>query len=156
MSKNSSFRGCFDKQYGKRAETLLKSASQHLYHIHWSLARKLCSKNSFLLTCQILGLLVNTLPTNEKYRLLNRDILRIPIQIKLSEKQKSFSEIFAAFWKYIRKFERFDIKYDSHSFCISEITKSENVVRSMPKKSRFSGPFEKQHGKRAQVLLKSA
>ena len=134
MSKNSSFRGCFDKQYGKRVKTLLKSASQHLYHIHWSLARKLCSKNSFLLTCQILGLLVNTLPTNEKYRLLNRDILRIPIQIKLSEKQKSFSEIFAAFWKYIRKFERFAKKYDSHSFCISEIPKSENVVRSMPKK----------------------
>ena len=156
MSKNSRFRVCFEKQYGKRAETLFKSASQHLDHINWSLERKLCSKNSLLLTCQILGLLVNTLPTNEKYPLLNRDTLTIPIQTKLSEKQKSFSEIFAAFLKSIRKFQRFEKKYDTHSFCISEITNSENLVRSMSKKSRFKGPFEKQQGKRAQALLKSA
>ena len=28
-----------------------------------------------------------------------------------------------------------------------------NVVRSMSKKSRFKGPFERQHGKRVQTLL---
>ena len=30
-----------------------------------------------------------------------------------------------------------------------------NLVRSMSKESSFKGPFEKQHGKRAQLLLKS-
>ena len=30
-----------------------------------------------------------------------------------------------------------------------------NVVRSMSKKSRFRRPFEKQHGKLAQTLIKS-
>ena len=32
---------------------------------------------------------------------------------------------------------------------------TKNVVRSMCKKSRFIGLFEKQHGKRAQTVLKS-
>ena len=30
-----------------------------------------------------------------------------------------------------------------------------NVVRSMSKKSRFKGPFDRQHGKRVQTLLQS-
>ena len=29
----------------------------------------------------------------------------------------------------------------------------ENVVRYMSKKSRFKGPFDRQHGKRVQTLL---
>ena len=32
MSKKSCFRRLFDKQYGKRAQALLKSAQQQLYH----------------------------------------------------------------------------------------------------------------------------
>ena len=31
----------------------------------------------------------------------------------------------------------------------------ENVVRYMSKKSRFKGPFDRQHGKRVQTLLRS-
>ena len=34
MSIKSRFRGLFDKGHGKRAETLLKSERQHLYHIY--------------------------------------------------------------------------------------------------------------------------
>ena len=99
MAKKSHFRGCFDKQYRKRPHTQLKSASQHLYHIHLTLERKLCSKKSLLLTYQILGLLVNTLPTDEKYPVLNRDNLTIPIHMQLSQKQKTFSQFFVAFLK---------------------------------------------------------
>ena len=99
MSKKSHFRGCLDKQYGKRAQALLKSASQHIYHIHWSLAQKLCSKKPLLLKCQILGLLVNTLASDEKYPVLNRDNLTIRIQMQLSQKQKTFSQFFALFLK---------------------------------------------------------
>ena len=86
MSRKYHFRGCFDKQYGKRAQKLLKSVWQHLYHINWSLARKLCSKEPLLLTCQIWGLLVNIVTADEKCPVLKRDNLRIPIQIQLSEK----------------------------------------------------------------------
>ena len=129
MSEKFSFRGCFDKQYGKHAQIQLNSASQHLYHVYWSLARKFCSKKSLLLTCQILGLLVNTLAADEKYPVLNRDNLTIPIQMQLSQKQKTFSQIFPAFLEFRSNFEYFEKKYDPHSFCISEITDSENVVK---------------------------
>ena len=77
MSKKSRLIGPFHKQHGKRAETLLNPASQQPDHIHWSLARKLCSKKSLLLMCKILGLLVNTLATDGKYPAVNRDNLRI-------------------------------------------------------------------------------
>ena len=34
MSKKSRFRGPFDKQHGKRAETLFKAERQHIYPIY--------------------------------------------------------------------------------------------------------------------------
>ena len=129
MSKKSRFRGPFDKQHGKRAQALLKSASQHLYHIHRSLPRKLSWKKSLLLTCQILGLLVNTLAADEKYPVLNRDNLKIPIQIQSSQKQNTFSDFFAAFLKFSLNFKYFETKGDPHRFCIFEITDSESRVR---------------------------
>ena len=129
MSKKSRFRGCFDKQYGKRAQALLKSASQHLYHIHRSLPRKLSWKKSLLLTCQILGLLVNTLAADEKYPVLNTDNLTIPIQIQFSQKQKTFSQILAPFLKSRLNFKHFQLKDDPDRFCIFEVTDSEIVVR---------------------------
>ena len=155
MSKKANFRGCFDEQYGKCAQTLLKSSSQHLYHIHWSLATKLYLKKSLLLTCQILRLLVNTLAADGNYLVLNRDNLTIPVQMQFSPKQKAFSQCFAAFLKITLNFKHFEWKYDSHRFCVFEIMDSENVVRWMTKKSHFREPFDKQHGKGAQALFKS-
>ena len=129
MFKKSYFRGPFDKQHGKRAQALLKSASQHLYHIHRSLPRKLSWKKSLLLTCQILGLLVNTLAADEKYLVLHRDTLMILIEMQLSQKQKSFSQCFRAFLKSTLTFKHFEKKDHHHRFCIFEVTDSENVVR---------------------------
>ena len=40
-------------------------------------------KTSLLLTCYFLGMLVNTLAADKKYRVLNRDNLTIPIQMQL-------------------------------------------------------------------------
>ena len=121
MYRKSRFRGCFDKQCGNRAETLLKSVWQHLYHIHWLLARKLSSKNSLLLTCQILGLLLNTLAADEKYPVLNRDNLTIPIQMQLSEKEKTFSEFFSAFLKSTLNFKYFEKKVFLIDFLFSKL-----------------------------------
>ena len=45
-------------------------------------------KKSLLLTKKILGLLVNTFAADEKYPVLNRENLTIPIQKQLSQKQK--------------------------------------------------------------------
>ena len=129
MSKRSHFRGCFDKQYGKRAETLLKSASQHLYHIHRSLSRKLSWKKSLLFTCKILWLVVNTFPTDEKYPVFNRENLTITIQMQLSQKQKTFSQFFAAFLKSKSNFKHFESNNDPHRFFFFEVTDAEKVFR---------------------------
>ena len=129
MSKKSRFRKPFQKQHGKRAQALPKSASQHLYQIHWSLAGKLCWKKSVLLIYEILGLLVNTLATDEKYPVFNRDKLTIPIQMQLYQKQNDFSKFCASFLKSRLNFKYFESKDEPNRFCISEVTDSENVVR---------------------------
>ena len=129
MSKRSRFRGRFHKQHGKVAQAWFKSASHRIYHIHRSLSSRLSWKKSLLLTCQIFGLLVNTLTADKKYPVLNRGNFTIPILMQLSQKQKNFCQFFGAFLKSRLNFEHFTKKDDRHSFCISEITHSENVVR---------------------------
>ena len=49
--------------------------------------------------------------------------------MQLSEKQKTLAQFFALFLKAILNFKHFESKGDRHSFFISEITDSENVVR---------------------------
>ena len=49
--------------------------------------------------------------------------------MQLSQKQKTFSQSLAAFLKSSLHFENFYGKDDPQSFCISEITDSENAVR---------------------------
>ena len=156
MPKKSRFRGPFGKQHGKRVQALLKSPWNHLYHIHWPLPSQLTCKKSLLFTCQILGLLVNTLAADEKYRVLNRENLTIPIQMQLSHKQKTFSHFFATFLKSRLNLKHFQKRDDPHSFCSSEVTYSKNVARKKSKNYSFGRPFDKQHGKRAQALFKSA
>ena len=82
-----------------------------------------------LLDMKNLGLVVNKLTADHKYPVLNRDILTIPIQIQLSRKEKTFSEFFTAFLKSRLNLKCFQGKDDAHSFCTSDITDSENVVR---------------------------
>ena len=86
MSKKSPFRRLFDKQYGKRAQTLLKSAQQQLYHIYWWLWKHLKWKKSLLLIRKISGLFVNTLTADNKYSLFNKDNLTQLIQMQVSKK----------------------------------------------------------------------
>ena len=50
---------------------------------------------------KILGLFLNTLTVDDKHYMLNRDNLTQPIQLQLSQKQKTFSEFFFPFLKSI-------------------------------------------------------
>ena len=140
MSKKPCLRNPFEKQRGKRAKALLKSASQHLYHIHLSFPSQLSRKKSLFLTCQVLGLLVKTFVVDEKNPILNKGNSTIPIKMQLSQKQKFFSEYFASFLKSTINFKYFEKKDDPHRFCISEITDSENVVRWSLKSSVSEDP----------------
>ena len=75
-----------------------------------------------------MGLLVNTLATDEKYPVLNRGKLTLPIKMQLSQKKKSFSSFLAVFLKSSLNFKYFEEKDDPQRFCISGITDSKNVV----------------------------
>ena len=78
-----------------------------------------------LLLCKILGLFVNTLTDDGKYSLLYRHNLTQQIQILLSQKRKTFSELSSEILKPTLNFERFEKKVDPHSRCSSQITVSE-------------------------------
>ena len=139
------------------------SVSKHCWNLHhctFIIFLDHCWVNwvgtSLLLTCQSLGLLVNTLAANEKYSVFNRDNLTIAIQIQLSQKKKSFAQFVAWLFKNAINFKYFEKNDDPHRFCNFEITDSQNVVRSMSKKSCFRGLFDNHHGKRAEALLKAA
>ena len=77
--------------------------------------------------------------------------------MQLSRKQETFSEFFCAFLKSSLNFENFQKKKMT---LIAEVFRTlrtpKNLVRSLSKKSPFKGSFGKQHGKRAQTLLKFA
>ena len=60
-----------------------------------------------LVLCKILRQFVNTLTDDDKYSLFYRDNLTQPVQILLSQKQKTFSELFSAFLKSTVNFAHF-------------------------------------------------
>ena len=70
---------------------------------------------SLLVIHKILSLFVNTLTVNDKHYVLNRDNFTQPIQMELSEKEKTFSQSFFAFLKSILNFKYLAKKDDSHS-----------------------------------------
>ena len=78
-----------------------------------------------LVLSKFLKRFVNTLTDDDKRSLPHRDNLTQPIEILLSQKQKTFSEFFSAFSKSTLNFEHFQKKYDPHSRCISQISVSE-------------------------------
>ena len=125
MCKKSPSRLNFQKEHAKRVSALLKSERHHLYHIHWSMGKQLNCKKSLLVICEILRLFVNILSAVDKYWLSKREYLMQPIQIKLSQKQKTFLWLFSAFAKSNLKFDDFQKKDHPHSLFISEATACE-------------------------------
>ena len=65
--------------------------------------------------CRLLGMFANILTADDKYSLLNRDNLRQPIQMQLSQKEKTFSEFVFEFLKCKLNFERFQKNCDIYS-----------------------------------------
>ena len=79
--------------------------------------------------CQILGLLANTWAADDRYPVPNRENLMIPIEMQLSQKQKTFADFFSAFLKSTLNFEDLKKKGDPHRFCASEISDFKIVIR---------------------------
>ena len=115
MRKNSRFRGSVENPHGKCPQTFFKLDPQRRYHISRLLGSQLSYKKSMLGICNISKLFPNTLSTDGKYSLLDRDNLTQPIQMELSQKQKTFSNFFSSFLKATLDFEHFQKKDDPHS-----------------------------------------
>ena len=75
------------------------------------------------------------------------------IQIHLSQKQKIFSVFFSAFFESALNFEHFQKKMTLIAYAFPKLTTTKNVLRQMPKSSRFREPLDKRHGKRAEALI---
>ena len=67
------------------------------------------------LNFEILGLFVNTLTADENYPFGDSGDLQLPIKMQLSEKGKTFSELFVSLKESPTNFEHFPIKDDCTS-----------------------------------------
>ena len=82
-----------------------------------------------LVLCKILGLFVNTLSEDDRYCLLYKDNLLQPIQILLSQKQKTFSQFFSPFLKSRLNFERFQNKMTLIADVFPKLPSPKKVIR---------------------------
>ena len=78
---------------------------------------------------KILGLFVNTLSEDDKYCLLYNDNLLQPIQILLSQKQKTFSQFFSAFLKSTLNSEHFQKKINLIADVFPKLPFAKKVIR---------------------------
>ena len=92
---------------------------------------------------------------DDQYALLNRDNLTQAIQKQLSQKRTAFSQTFLKFSKSTLNFENYKKKITLIADLFAKLRTPKKVVRYLSKKSRFKGPFDRQHGKRVQTLLRS-
>ena len=109
--------------------------------------RQLSWKNLFLVICKILVLFVNTVTAGGKYSHLNCNKLMKSIQMQLSKKEKLFLN---------QILQIFKTNMSVIAYVFSKLQTAKDVVRKMSRISRFRRLLDKQHGKRPQILLKSA
>ena len=82
-----------------------------------------------LVLCKISGLFLNTLTDDDKYSLLYGDNLTQPIQILLSQKQKTFSQFGSAFLKSTLNFEHFQKKINLIGDVFRKLPSPKIVIR---------------------------
>ena len=75
------------------------------------------------------------------------------IQMHLSQKQKVFSQLFAAFFEFALNFRHFQTKMTVITYVFPKLPTTTDLLREMPKNSRLRGPLDMRHGKRAEALI---
>ena len=75
-----------------------------------------------------------------------------PIQMHLSQKQKTCSGFFCDFLKCTLNINHFQKKMSLIGYVFLKLRTPKDVVRKMSKKSRLRGSLYRQHGKRAETL----
>ena len=74
------------------------------------------------------------------------------IQMHLSQKEKSFSRFFSAFFESALNFQHLQKKMTLIAYVFPQLPTTKNVLRQMSKSSRFREPVDRRHGKRAEAL----
>ena len=120
-SKRSCFRTPLANERVNGFQTLLKSARHHHYSLFSSIRGKWSCKKSPSVWYEILRLFVNALTADEKYSGSNMQNLQQQFQTQLSQKQKTFSQLFVGFLKCAWKLEHFQQKDEYPSLIISEL-----------------------------------
>ena len=82
-----------------------------------------------LVLCKILGPFVNTLTDDDKYSLLYRDNLTEQIQILLSPKPKTFSQLSSEILKPTLNFEHFKKKISLISDVVPKLPSPKKVIK---------------------------
>ena len=110
MPESTCFRTLFWSQQVNRCKTLLKCTRWCFYATFRWISDKSSTQTSLLVRSEILGLCFNRLTGGHIYSNLHREIFLQLVPTQLSWKQKTFSEIFIAFFKSIWSFHHLQKK----------------------------------------------
>ena len=156
ISKEPSFRTLIDSKHAKGSRRCVKSAWEHFYHVVSSLWGKLIWKTSLLVICKIFGVFVNTFTTNDKYPLRNCENLPLSIQMHLSKNKNLFSKFLFHFWNFHQILNILKKKMIVITNIFPQLKTVKDVLRQISEKPCFRKPFDSQHVKGSQRLVKSA
>ena len=110
LCKKCSFRTRFDSQHVKVSQKLAKSPWENIFHVFPLFWENLIWEMSRRLFPEILGVFLNTLTDHGKYPVEDWENLQFPMQIQLSEKWKTFSQLFIPFLGSTSNFKCFEKK----------------------------------------------
>ena len=97
-----------------------------------------------------------TLTANDKYLVRDCENLSSPIQMKLSLNPKTFSDSFLPFLDSSSNFKHFEKKMIVIATLFRKLQTLKDSFTPVSKKHRFRAPFEIQHVKESQTLVKSS
>ena len=115
LFKKRRFRTSFDSQHVKGSQKLVKSSWEHFYQIFTSLCWEMIRKISPLFKFENISVFLNTWTADYKYSVSDCENLQFPIQMQLSSKPKTFSELFLPLMESKSNFKHFQKKDDRHS-----------------------------------------
>ena len=101
-------------------------------------------------------MLRRTLTANEKHPVYDCVNLSSPIQMQLSLKPTNFSRSFVLFLDPTSNFKHFQKQGDPLPTFFRKLQNMKNLVRPLYQKHRSRTPFDNQHVKGSQTLIKSA
>ena len=106
--------------------------------------------------CQILGVFRNTLTAIDKYPFRDLENFLSPTQLQLSLKRKTSSDFLNPLMESTSNFKDFEKKMVFIATLLRKLQALRDLLRLLSKKHCFRTPFDSQHVKESQTLVKSS